>query len=62
MRYLSYKETRTYLSDYWWFNPQVIENFEDKYYEIAVQNKRLPPNPHNAFGLECQHQFKFDPF
>lgn len=49
---LSYTATQTYLTNYWWFNPQVIESFEDKYYELAARNNRLPHDPMNAFALE----------
>ncbi|MEA1989432.1 MAG: integrase repeat-containing protein [Pseudomonadota bacterium] len=54
MNCLSYKETRTYLIDYWWFNPQMIENFEDKYYELVAQNSNLPSDPISAFRFDTR--------
>lgn len=52
MDYLSYKATQTFLTDYWWLNPQSIGSFENKYYELVLKNKCLNPNPQSAFGLE----------
>lgn len=52
MYYFSYQETRNYLSDYWWFNPQAIESFEDKYFELAAHNSSLPADPESIYGVD----------
>ncbi len=46
----NYKETLEFLSDYWWFNPQDIEDYEKKYHELATSNSRLNTDPRKAFS------------
>jgi hypothetical protein len=45
MERYSYEEAKTYLTDYWWFNPQEIVCFKQKYFELAEVDLRLPNDP-----------------
>ncbi len=49
MKLFNYQETQVFLSDYWWFNPQDIEDYEQKYHELATSNSRLNTDPRKAF-------------
>lgn len=49
MEYFSYEEAKVYLTDFWWFNPQEILCFKQKYFELAKIDPRLPKNPANFY-------------
>lgn len=41
----TFKQAIAYLEDYWYWNPQDISCFEEKYFEIAKSEPRLPGSP-----------------
>ncbi|WEJ62643.1 hypothetical protein [Thiomicrorhabdus lithotrophica] len=45
----TYEEAKGFLSDYWYWNPQEIVCYEQKYFEIAENEPRLPDNPIESF-------------
>lgn len=53
-----YEQAREYLTDYWYWNPQEILCFEEKYFEVAMLEQRLPANPRECF-FSPDHFFAF---
>lgn len=45
----TYEQAKAFLTDYWYWNPQEISCFEEKYIEVAKFEQRLPNNPSDCF-------------
>ncbi|MEA1989433.1 MAG: hypothetical protein U9N57_09560 [Pseudomonadota bacterium] len=45
----TYEQAREFLTDYWYWNPQEISCFEEKYLEVARFEQRLPISPSDNF-------------
>lgn len=54
MEHLSYEKAKTYLTDYWWFNPQEILCFKQKYFELVKYDLRLPKEPEKFYRNDVE--------
>jgi hypothetical protein len=54
VQHYSYEEAKTYLADYWWFNPQEVLCFKQKYLELAKVDLRLPNDPVSVYRNDIE--------
>lgn len=48
----TYEQAKEFLTNYWYWNPQELSCFEEKYYEVARFEHRLPNNPKEYYDKQ----------